>query len=328
MKYDVLGLGNPLIDVIVHVDDAFLHKMELHKGSMNLVEVDLQQQILEAGKDLKQTQSLGGSCANSMVMVSQLGGKAAYCGKLGNDALGENYEAKLKEAGVSSFLQKMEGATGSTVILVTPDADRTMNTHLGMCQFFAPSDLNLGAIEEANFLYIEGYLWDTPSQKEAVLTAVKHAKKVGTKIALTLSDAFCVDRHKEEFQNLMEEYVDLLFCNELEAKAMTGETDRNQQLKVLSNSVDHIIITLGSEGAFIHNKTEHCKVNATKVDAIDTTGAGDSFAAGYLFGISKGYSIEKAGQLASFCAGLIVSQDGPRFNGDLKSKVGNLIVQQ
>jgi len=326
MKYDVLGLGNPLIDIIIHVDDAFLNKMKLHKGSMNLIDVDLQQQILEESKRFHHLLSLGGSCANTMVMVAQLGGSGAYCGKLGNDILGNDYESKLLEAGVTSYLKKMKGATGSTVILVTPDADRTMNTHLGMCQFLDKSDLDLEAIEKSRYLYIEGYLWDTPSQKETVLAALKHAKKVGTKIALTLSDSFCVDRHKAEFQHLLDEYVDLLFCNDLEAQAITDEKDLEKQLQILSASVEHIVVTLGKKGAHIIHKDEHHKVDATLVTAIDTTGAGDSFAAGYLFGISKGYEIEKAGRLAAFCAGIIVTQDGPRFNGNLQEKVASLIA--
>ncbi len=327
MKYDVVGLGNPLIDIFFHVSDSFLNDLKLDKGSMNLVDVNRQNEILIKSAELKQTTALGGSCANTMAMVSQLGGSSAYGGKLGNDELGVDYESQLLKLGVDSLLKKQVGATGSTVILVTPDAERTMNTHLGMCVNFSQQDLDLDAIANSEYIYVEGYLWDTPTQKETVVAALEHAKSAKVKISLSLSDSFCVERHKKDFQYLLDNYVELVFCNEAEAGFMTGESDINKQIEILSKSVDHIALTAGGNGSVIYCSGVITEIDAFDVDPVDSTGAGDSFAAGYLYGITKGYTNKQAGQLASFCAAKIVSQLGPRYNGDFKSLVSDYIVK-
>lgn len=326
MKYDVLGLGNPLIDIIVNIDESILKELNLEKGSMNLVDVKRQQEILNKCKNIKRNTALGGSCANTMSMIAQLGGRSAYGGKLGFDELGKDYESQLISIGTDSFLKKKEGTTGSTIILVTPDAERTMNTHLGMCVEYSKDDLSFEAIENSEYIYVEGYLWDTPKQKEAVVAALEHAKAVGTKISLTLSDSFCVERHKDDFQHLMDEFVDLLFCNEAEAGFMSDCDNPHEQLKKLSSSVDHIVLTMGRKGSRILNNSVTTDVKAFDTNPVDSTGAGDSFAAGYLFGITNGYSEKQAGTLASYCASIIVNQLGPRYDGDFRSKVRPYIL--
>lgn len=325
MTYDVFGLGNPLIDILLHVDDEFMTELGLEKGSMNLVDTDRQKEILNRAQNHTLTTALGGSCANTMVMTAQLGGKAAYGGKVGIDDLGKDYEKQLIEAGVSSFLAKEEGMTGSTIILVNPDAERTMNTHLGMSTAFAKSDLSKKGIAESQYLYVEGYLWDTPIQQKTVVAALEHAKESKTGIALTLSDSFCVERHKPHFQQLMDNYVDILFCNDQEAGIMTGETDPEKQMARLAESVDHIVLTLGKTGSMIRQNGNITRIKAFQTEAVDTTGAGDSYAAGYLYGITQGFDIEKSGTLAAFCASTIVSQMGPRYNGNFRKKVAKYL---
>lgn len=325
MKYDVLGLGNPLIDIFFNVEDRFMLELSLEKGSMNLVDVERQVEILEKSIDLEKSTALGGSCANSMAMIAQLGGKAAYGGKLGSDDLGIDFEAQLKRLGVDSYLKKQNGVTGSTIILVTPDAERTMNTHLGMCVHYSKEDLDLEAIRQSKIIYVEGYLWDTPTQKEAVVAALEYAKSVDTTIALTLSDSFCVERHMEDFRYLIRDFVDILFCNGAEACIMTGEDSANEQLRKMSESVHHIVLTLGKEGSIIFNSGDTERIDVVPVVPVDTTGAGDSYAAGYLYGITHGYTIKQAGNLASNCAATIVSQLGPRYEGDFKAKMADFI---
>ena len=321
MSYDVFGIGNPLIDIIIRVEDSALEELGLSKGSMNLVDLERQSLILEQHKGHQRFTALGGSCANTMVMLAQLGGKAALTGKIGDDELGQDFNSQLLKAGVASYLRREPGMTGSTIILITPDADRTMNTHLGMCQHLSKKDLDLEALRRSNCLYITGYQWDTPSQKEAVLTALKAARTQHIPIAFSLSDLFCVQKHREDFQDLLENYVDILFCNELEAQAMTGHGTLDDQLRRLAHSVDHVVITQGKEGSLISHKGDIHRIDAFAVQAIDTTGAGDAFAAGYLYALTRDYPIPEAGALASFCAATIVTIDGPRYDGDLRARV-------
>jgi sugar/nucleoside kinase (ribokinase family) len=327
MKYDVFGLGNPLIDIILRVEDDFLCDLGLEKGSMNLVDPIRQQEIQEKAIERSQAITLGGSCANTMVMISQLGGKAAFGGKVGNDNLAAIYEDQLITNGVDAYLAKEPGTTGSTIILVSPDAERTMNTNLGMSQSFDETDLDISAIQSAIYLYVEGYLWDTAIQKRTVLSALKTAQAAEIKIALTLSDSFCVERHRDEFLRLMKEYIDILFCNETEAQIISGEYDTDRQLSVLAEDVDHIVLTLGINGSIIYYQGKTTTIDPIKVDAIDTTGAGDAYAAGYLYGLTHQYSIEQAGKLAAGCAATIVTQNGPRvMQGNFRSMVGHYLI--
>jgi len=321
MRYDVFGIGNPLIDIIIKVDDSTLEELGLTKGSMNLMDLKQQQRILDRHQDHEKVTALGGSCANTMVMLSQLGGKAAFTGKVGDDELGDDFHTQLLGSGVASFLKKKDGMTGSTIILITSDADRTMNTHLGMCQHLSKDDLNLEGLKDSRSLYITGYQWDTPTQKEAVRTALEHAREHGIPIAFSLSDLFCVEKHKADFQELLDRYVDLVFCNELEAQAMTGQADVQDQLRSLTKSVDHVVITMGKEGSVIGHKGDVHMIDPFTVDAIDTTGAGDAFAAGYLYALARDYPVPDAGRLASYCAATIVTIDGPRFDGDFRERV-------
>ena len=325
MKYDVFGLGNPLIDVIISVDEETMTELTLQKGSMNLVDQKRQQQILTHCEGLPHKESLGGSCGNSIVMIAQLGGNAAFAGNAGNDHFAKVYIDQLEQAGAASYLHCEEGMTGTSVILVTPDGERTMNTHLGKCQDLNKEGLNLHALSQSRFLYIEGYLWDTPSQQEAVMSAVKTAKEKGVKIALSLSDSFCVERNKAAFSMLLKDYVDLVFCNEAEGQHMTGEKDPTAIVEALHKDVPEVALTLGAKGAIILNRGNISLIEPFPTTAVDTTGAGDSFAAGYLFGITQGMSAAHAGRIGSKAASLVVSQLGPRYEGDLKGALKEVL---
>lgn len=321
MKFDIFGIGNPLVDIITKTKDSILYDLGYAKGSMNLVSTDDQAKILDRHKNQERTVAVGGSCANTMVMISQLGGQSAFCGKVGNDKFGKEFTTKMEKYGTKSFVKSGEGYTGTSVILLTEDAERTMNTALGMCQHLSKDDLDLDAIKASKCLYLTGYNWDTPSQKDAVITALEFAKKEGVPISLSLSDSFCVEKHREDFQNLLENYADMVFCNESEAMIMTGSDNNAEQVKILSQHVNQVILTLGSKGALIYADDQVYNIDPFKTEAIDTTGAGDSFAAGYLYGISNGYTPQEAGTLASYCASIIVSKSGPRYEGDLKELV-------
>jgi len=325
MKYDIFGLGNPLIDVITAVSEETMVELKLTKGSMNLVDQERQQEILKACEGKESTEALGGSCGNSIVMIGQLGGKTAFTGCAGEDNFALIYEEELTANGVDSYLAAEEGVTGTSVILVTPDGERTMNTHLGRCQDLHSEQLNLEAIADSSYLYIEGYLWDTPSQQEAVMTAVKHAKAKGVKISLSLSDPFCVNRNREAFQLLLDDYVDLVFCNEDEGRQMTGEEDSDAVLQKLGASCNEVALTLGSKGAKIKRGEEVYSIPSFPVTAVDTTGAGDSFAAGYLYGITQGFHPEVAGKIGSKAASIVVSQMGPRYEGNLRKALEEVL---
>ena len=325
MKYDVFGIGNPIIDIIIRTEETLLGALDLSKGSMNLVDVDRQNYILNQHIDHKRFTAPGGSCPNTMVMISQLGGSSALAGKIGLDALGDDYHLQLIKAGVASFLKRKKGTTGSTIILVTPDADRTMNTHLGMCRHLAKEDLDWEAIRNSKYLYVTGYQWDTPSQKETVITAFEFAKSNNIKIAFSLSDLLCVDKHKKDFQHLLDSYVDLVFCNELEAHHMSDGDHPEDQIAKISEKVNHVVITLGKKGSLISRNGKLTHVDAFDINSIDTTGAGDAYAAGYLYAMTHGYSIVEAGKLASYCAAIVVSIDGPWFRGNSKEKVGEFL---
>jgi len=318
MKYDVFGVGNPLIDVIIPVGNEVMQALGLSAGAMNLVDQARQTEILQTTRSLPRTEALGGSCGNTMVMLGQLGLKPAFLGNAGNDHFAEVYEEELVKAGVASFLVKEEGMTGSSIILVTPDGERTMNTHLGKCQDLRPDAVKAEAIAHARMIYVEGYLWDTPSQQATVIQAFTAAKKAGVKIAFSLSDSFCVARNREAFTQLLHDYVDLVFCNADEGRDMTGKSDPVAVFDQLAEWCGHAALTLGKEGALVGPQGETVK-------AVDTTGAGDSFAAGYLYGLAKGKSPADAARIGNAAAALVVAQMGPRYQGDLLKALAGVL---
>ena len=313
MAYDVFGMCNPLYDIQAELSDAQLDATGFKKGGMFLIEAEQQDALVGHITPYIVNAASGGSGANTMIGLAQLGGSACYAGKIGQDAHGELYTAKLQEKNVTVSVGRGEGTTGICVVLVTPDAERTLCTYLGICRELGPGDVALDAIRQSKYIYVTGYLWDTDSQKEAVLLAMRTAKEAGVKVSLSLSDPFCVNRHKADFLNIAREYVDLLIGNDEEAQQLTDTDNPHDAIRVTSGLCDMAVVTMGAKGALLRRGNEIVAVDAYKVQAVDTTGAGDMYAAGILYGLTHDLPLEKTGKLAAYLAAEVVAHLGPRL---------------
>ncbi len=328
MKLDVYAFGNALMDIQVHISDSLLDKLDVEKGNMYLTERDRQEEILKELMDSDKLEidrlggklqtSAGGSAANSIFGVVQLGGQAGLCGKVAKDGFGDLYIKDMQDHGVYCNENQADGMTGTSVILISDDAQRTMLTCLGVASQIRYSDVNEEMLKDSKYIYLEGYLFDSPVATETFLQVVEVAKKNDVKISLSASDPFCVDRHKDIFLKLIQNDVDLLFANAQEAQALAGTDDTAEAVKMLSKMCDNVAVTDGEQGSFLNFRGEALYIEPHKVNALDTTGAGDSYAAGLLYGLTSGYSLPESGKLASFYASRIVAQVGPRYLGDIK----------
>lgn len=316
-KYHVVGLGNALVDREFQVTEQFLAKHKIEKSIMTLLDETQQQLLLsELQKEFPlKTQVGGGSAANSLVALSQFGGKAFYCCKIANDKDGDFYRHDLEQAGVETrlHLQNNDGHTGKCVVMVTPDAERTMCTFLGITIDFSLQELQQDIIAESEFLYIEGYLATSEIAREAVRHARKKAEQAQTKIALTFSDSSLVKYFREGLEEFLSAGVDLLFCNQEEALLYTGKNTLEEALHALLVDAKEVVITLGKQGALIGTADKRVYIPGITVAAIDTNGAGDMFAGAYLYGITQGWSIAQAGNLATRSAAKLVTHYGPRL---------------
>ena len=327
-KFDVYGVCNPLIDLLVNIPDSFLQKNRIEKNVMHLISDKNQQKLLSSLNEEEYSIEFasGGSGANSMIGIAQLGGKTAFSGKIGGDNHGKIYRNKLEEQGVSSFLGEGNGNTGSCLVLVTDDGCRTMNTHLGISQDLSVNDIRPEIIEASKFLYLTGYLWDTESQKKSVYAALEVAKKTKTKVAFSLSDPFCVKRHKDDFKNLLQEYCSVVFCNQEEAFSISETNISQEAIDILRKWTELAVLTLGDKGAVISHFGQTYYIDPFSTRVRDTTGAGDAFAAGFLFGITNKYSTLESGRIGSALAGAVIEQMGPRYQGNakrlIKEKIG------
>ena len=319
-KFDVYGVCNPLVDLLSHVPDSFLKKLGIQKNIMHLVTLEQQQEILLALTEEKISLEVaaGGSGANSMIGISQLGGRSAFSGKIGRDEHGKLYREKLEALGVCDCLAEGEGATGSSLILVSEDGARTMNTFLGMSQELMNPDIDPDVIQSSKYLYLTGYLWDTESQKKAVLNALDEAKKREVKVALSLSDPFCVTRHKEDFINLLKGYASMVFCNQEEAFTLLDTEITQQAAETLSDWTETVALTIGAYGALISHQGETCYIDPLPVRVEDTTGAGDAFAAGFLYGMTHDLSPLDSGRIGATLAAAVIGQTGPRYLGNAR----------
>lgn len=320
MKYDVYGIGNALVDKEFEVTDAFLAAQGIEKGLMTLIDEERHHHLLAS---LKQSFGLkkragGGSAANSIVAISQFGGKTFYACKVANDEFGEFYMNDLQAAGVDTRLDQVrsasEGKTGKCMVMVTPDAERTMNTYLGITSDFSAAELHYDELKQSQYLYVEGYLVTSDTSRAAVLAARKVAKQHGVKMAMTFSDPSMATYFKAGLVEMLGEGVDVLFCNEDEAYAFTGRNNLKEAIEVLKPLAQKLVITLGSDGALVVNTDHEVKIDAQPVKPLDTNGAGDMFAGAFLYGLTQGFSDAQAGALASKAAAQIIQVYGARLD--------------
>ena len=312
-QFDVVGIGNALVDVLSHEDDAFIDRMGLAKSSMTLVEADRAEELY--GAMSHRTEMSGGSAANTVAGVSSFGGRAAYIGRVRDDDLGTVFDHDLKSLDVS-FSSPRAGdgpSTGRCMIIVTPDGQRTMNTYLGASSMLCPDHLDLDLIRASEVTYLEGYLFDRPEAKEAYRVAAETAHSAGRKVSLTLSDSFCVDRHRPDFLDLVAEGVDILFANEAEITALYEVDSFDAAMGKVRGHCEIACLTRGPKGSFIVNRGADHPVRAQPVEkVIDTTGAGDLYAAGFLYGYVRGMGYDRAGRLGSIAASAVIGHTGAR----------------
>jgi sugar/nucleoside kinase (ribokinase family) len=312
-ELDVVGIGNALVDVLAHATDTFLHRQGLVKGTMHLVDEDRARHLY--GAMGPGTEISGGSAANTIVGVASFGGRARYVGKVRDDQLGEVFAHDLRATGVEFATSPATSgpATGRCLILVTPDAQRTMNTFLGASSLLGPEDLDASVIARGRILYLEGYLFDPPRAQEAFRKAASLAHAASRKVALTLSDPFCVDRHRAAFLELIERHVDILFANELEICALYQVGDFDEALQRVRGHCEVAALTRSERGSVIVAGDEVHVIDVHRVDeVVDTTGAGDLYAAGLLFGLSRGLGLATAGKLGALAAAEVISHIGAR----------------
>ena len=322
-SFDIVGIGNAIVDVVSPTDHAFLSKHGMHPGSMALIDAEQAEALytaMPAGRE-----SSGGSAANTCAVAAALGARVAYIGKVAADPLGETFRRDITEAGVhfpSTPLQ--EGApTARCLILVTADGQRTMNTFLGASVAFAAGDVDAALIGEAAVLYLEGYLFDPPAAQAAFRAAARAAREAGRQVALSLSDAFCVDRHRDAFRSLLAD-VDVLFCNEAELASLYEANKLDDALAAVATDVPLAAVTLGEAGSVILRGTERVDVPAEPASVVDTTGAGDAYAAGFLTAYTAGRELAACGRLGSLAAAEVISQYGARPQSDLSELLGKV----
>lgn len=313
IRYDVVGIGNALVDVIAHADDAFIAEHGLVKGSMTLVDTDRALEIYQAlGGAIEMS---GGSAANTMCGVASLGGTAAYIGKVSDDELGRVFGHDCRAVGV----QFRPGApadgtpTGRCIIVVTPDAQRTMNTYLGVSSLLCPTDIDADTVAAGEVLYMEGYLYDRPEAKEAFRYAAQVAHANDRLVSLTLSDSFCVDRHRADFRALVADEVDLLFGNESELTSLYEVGTMDEAVRAVRSDRALAVVTVGAQGCLVVTPDDVLRAPAQPVDhVLDTTGAGDLFAAGFLYGYTRRRSMADCAQFGAIAAAEVISHVGPR----------------
>jgi sugar/nucleoside kinase (ribokinase family) len=318
-KFDVLTIGNAIVDVIATVGEDFVSRENLVKGSMNLIDEVRAEQLYAAMKNA--TEISGGSAGNTAAGVASFGGTAAYFGKVKDDQLGAIYRHDMRSIGVTfnSHAASDGPATARSFILVTPDAERTMNTYLGACVNLTTADVDAEIVKTSAVTYMEGYLWDKPEAKEAFRLAAQIARAAGQLTSITLSDSFCVERHRESFLDLIRNHIDIVFANESEIKSLYQTQNFDGAVAAIRKDCALAALTRSEKGSLIVTPTESVEVKAHAVDkVVDVTGAGDLYAAGFLIGHTRGMTLRRCAELGSLAAAEVISHTGARPLVDLQ----------
>ena len=327
LRYDVLCIGNAIVDVIADADDAFLAAQGLDKGSMRLI--DEAEAVRLYGEMGPGREISGGSAGNTAAGLAALGIKTAFIGQVADDQLGGIYRHDIEAQGIAFLVDPRSdvGATARSLILVTPDAQRTMNTFLGAAQMLEERSVDLDAVAASGIVYLEGYLWDPAEPRAAMEAAMAAAHAAGRKVAFTLSDTFCIERHREGFWQLLRDgKIDILFANEAEAKAMAGTDDFEAAVACLAETAPTLVVTRSEQGALAIAGGERAEVDAEPIEQlVDTTGAGDLFASGFLAGQARGLGLEASLKLGAIAAAEVIQHYGARPEKDLKQLAGDLL---
>jgi sugar/nucleoside kinase (ribokinase family) len=318
-RFDVTAIGNAIVDVLARADDALLARHNLAKGAMSLIDGETAERLYAVmGPG---TEKSGGSAGNTAAVIAGLGGRVAYIGKVADDQLGQVFTHDIRAIGVTYDTTPIAGGlpTARSLIFVTPDAQRTMQTYLGATTQLGPEDVNMDYITSSKVVYLEGYLWDQPRAKKAMRDAAVKAQEAGVKVSLTLSDAFCVARFRDEFLELAEKHVDILFANESEILSLYQVDTFDDALQRVRKHCEIAALTRSEKGSVIVNGDEVHIIDAEKgVKVVDTTGAGDAYAGGFLYGYTQGLDLVTCGRLGGLMAAEVISHLGPRPEADLK----------
>ena len=327
-RYDVLCIGNAIVDVIADADDAFLAAQGLDKGSMRLIdeaEAVRLYGLMGPGREVS-----GGSAGNTAAGLAALGIRTGFIGQVASDELGDIYRHDIQAQGIDFLVPARQdvGATARCLILVTPDAQRTMNTFLGAAQLLETDSVDMTAVADAGITYLEGYLWDPPAARAAMEAAIEAAHAAGRRVAFTLSDSFCISRHKPDFVRLIEEKkIDILFANQAEIEEMAGIANFHEAVEAFAGKVPTLVVTRSEHGAVALRGEERASVSAEPIERlVDTTGAGDLFAAGFLAGEARGLGLESSLRLGAIAAAEVIQHYGARPEKDLKALAGELIA--
>lgn len=320
-RYDVVGIGNALVDVLAHTDDAFLKEAGVEKGIMQLIDTARAAELY--GQMGPAIEVSGGSAANTIAGLAALGHRTAYVGKVKDDQLGAIFAHDMRAQGADyeTPLAPADAAfeTGRCMVLVTPDGERSMNTYLGASETLHPSDIDEAQVQQARWVYLEGYRFDGPESHEAFTKAVRACRAAGGRVSVTLSDPFCVERHREAFRDLVRDHIDLLFANEHEMKSLYQTDDLDAALALAAAEIDIVACTLGKDGAYVMADGKRYHAPSVSTEVVDVTGAGDLFASGFFHGLLTGRDWQVCGQMGCLSAAEIISHLGARPQEDLEA---------